>query len=388
MSAENTPPKGDDWIIVSQVKSNRVVYFTDDPEYQPPMQGDWCYASPYQGKLPKGMNLRNCWRWRFNGMAFTDAGKPRAADKSATLLAHNRQTLLDLLAERIQALRQPLEPSTPQGHELRARKQAAAKAYLAGETAEPILLATAAAHNTAVAAMAHLVLALGEERDAVLAKTEELRETLSVAIRRAGDQTELLKLRERIMNEVAADRLEPHPTRPSNTTPSSEAEVVLSKAALEDERLRLRLQLRNRINDLRRPWISHYLLDEAITARKAELANTVLRAGGAIPTGIDGSLLLSHAAARGQSIVEAAQEIQAELRQQRNALIATEAMKDAMLARIAMAEKTAEINAIGRDIAILSTAKDGPGSQTDALEVDPKHVVGNKERIPEEQLAD
>lgn len=388
MNAENTPPKGDDWIIVSQVKSNRVVYFTDDPEYQPPMQGDWCYASPYQGKLPKGMNLRNCWRWRFNGMAFTDAGKPRAADKSATLLAHNRQTLLDLLAERIQTLRQPLEPSTPQGHELRARKQAAAKAYLAGETAEPILLATAAAHNTTVAAMALLVLALGEERDAVLAETEELRETLSVAIRRAGDQTELLKLRERIMNEVAADRLEPHPKRPSNTTPSSEAELVLSKAALEDERLRLRLQLRNRINDLRRPWISHYLLDEAITARKAELANTVLRAGGAIPTGIDGSLLLSHAAARGQSIVEAAQEIQAELREQRNALIATEAMKDAMLARIAMAEETAEINAIGRDIAILSTAKDGPGSQTDALEVDPKHVVGNEERIPEEQLMD
>jgi|LakMenEpi03Aug12_release.lakeMendotaPanAssembly.Ray.scaffolds.fasta_scaffold236236_1 hypothetical protein len=359
MSADITPHKGDDWIIVSQVKSNRVVFFTDDPEYEPPMQGDWCYASPYQGKLPKGMTLRNCWRWRFNGMAFTDAGQPRAADKSATLLAHNRQTLLDLLAERIQALRQPLEPSTLQGHELRARKRAAAKAYLAGEPAEPILLATAAAHNTPVAAMAHLVLALAEERDAMLAETEELRETLSVDIRRAGDQTELLKLRERIMNEVAADRLEPRPTRPSNTTPSSEAEVVLNEAALEDERLRLRLQLRNRINDLRRPWISHYLLDESITARKAELAHTVLKAGGALPPGIDGSLLLSHAAARGQSLVEAAQEIQAELREQRNALIATEEMKDAMLARIFKADERSALANINREISSLSLPSTG-----------------------------
>lgn len=354
MSAENTPTKGDDWIIVSQVKSNRVVYFTDDQEYQPPMQGDWCYASPYQGKLPKGMNLRNCWRWRFNGMAFTDAGKPRAADKNATLLAHNRQTLLDLLGERIQALRQPLEPSTPQGHELRERKRAAAEAYVAGQPAAPILLAAAAAHNSSLTAMAHRILALAEERDAVLAETEELRETLSVSIRRASEQAELLTLRERIMNELAADRLEPRPDRPAHTTPPPDTEPDLSEAALEEERLRLRLQLRNRINDLRRPWISHYLLDEAITARKAELASAVLRAGGALPAGIDGSLLLSHAAAKGQSLVEAARDVQAELREQRNVLITTEAMKDAVLAKIAAASGGSDLNRINKEISGMS----------------------------------
>lgn len=365
MSAEISPTTGDNWIIVSQVKSNRVVYFTDDPEYEPPMQGDWCYASPYQGKLPKGMSLRNCWRWRFNGMAFTDAGKPRAADKSTTLLAHNRQALLDLLGERIQALRQPLEPSTPQGHELRARKRAAAEAYVAGHPAEPILLAAAASHAIPLAAMAHLILALAEERDAVLTETEELRETLSVAIRRASDQAELLTLRERIINEVAADRLEPRPDRPANTTPPPDKEPALSEAALEEERLRLRLQLRNRINDLRRPWISHYLLDEAIAARKAELANAVLRAGGALPAGVDGSLLLSHAAARGQSLAEAARDVQAELREQRSVLIATEAMKDAVLAKIAKAGDGAELNRTSNDISRLSLSSPDPSDSED-----------------------
>jgi len=32
------------WFVVSQCKSNRVVYFTDDTDYVPPMQGDWYYV--------------------------------------------------------------------------------------------------------------------------------------------------------------------------------------------------------------------------------------------------------------------------------------------------------------------------------------------------------
>jgi hypothetical protein len=353
MTAES-PPEGErNWFIISQVKSHRVVYFTDDPAYHPPMQADWCYTSPYRGVLPNGMTLRNCWRWRFNGMAFTDAGTPPASVKATKLLEHNRQALLDLLAERIQALRQPLEPSTPQGHELRARKLAAARAHLAGQPAAAILLAAAAAHGVSITAMARQVLALAEERDAVLARTEELRETLTVAIRRATEPSDLMALRQRIVAEVAADRLEPRPAAAPNTAPPPASDPPLTDAAREEERFRLRLQLRNRINDLRRPWISHYLLDEAVAARKAELASAVLRAGGALPAGLEGSLLLSHAAARGQSLAEAAREVNEEVRQQRAVLVATEAMKDAMLARIATASDAEALAAIGRGIARL-----------------------------------
>jgi len=341
------------WLIVSQVKSNRVVYFTDDTDYRPPMQADWCYISPFRGALPQGMTLRNCWRWRFDGMAFADAGKPPPANKASTLLAHNRQSLLDQLAERIQALRSPLEPSTPQGHELRARKLAAARAFLAGEPAAEILLTTAAAHQLPVAAMARNLLALAAERDAVMANTEALRESLAVAVRRATSQTELLELRQRLINEVAADRLEPQPPTVPHTTPATQADAPMSEATLVDERLRLRLQLRNRINDLRRPWQSHYLLDDTIVARKAELAAAVLRAGGALPAGMDGTLLLSHAAARGQNLAVAAREVQEDLRQMRNVLVATESMKDALLLRIAAAGDASALEAVGRTIATL-----------------------------------
>ena len=61
-------------------------------------------------------------------------------------------------------------------------------------------------------------------------------------------------------------------------------------------------------------------------------------------------MLLSHAAARGQTLVEAAREVGDEMRQQREVLVATETMKDAMLARIATASDAEAIHEIGAGI--------------------------------------
>ena len=44
------------WVVVTQVKSHRVVYFTDDPDYQPAMQGDWYYVSPEVAPLVRTPN--------------------------------------------------------------------------------------------------------------------------------------------------------------------------------------------------------------------------------------------------------------------------------------------------------------------------------------------
>ena len=90
-------------IIVSQVKSNRVVYFTDDLDYQPPMEGDWYYVSTYQGPLPKDMTLRNCWGWRFNGGVFKDAREAPRQSAAESLLENNRKALRRLLREKIDA---------------------------------------------------------------------------------------------------------------------------------------------------------------------------------------------------------------------------------------------------------------------------------------------
>ena len=345
-----------DWVIVSQVKSYRVVYFTDDPQYQPPMQGDWYYVSPYRGELPRGMTLRNCWRWRFNGMEFTDAGRPKAPDPEASLLRSNQQALLELLAQRVNAIRKPYEPASTAGAELRAQKLAEARAWLASPHADVSLLAeTAAAHRCSTGEMARRIVELDAERRRVLLETEREREGLAVAIRRATTQRELAALRARILDEVAADRLEPAPVKPEHTTPKKMA-AALDAEEIASEQLRLRLQLRNRINELRRGYVSQYLLDDQVLQAKAEVAALVHKAGGALPPGVDGTPLLSHAAARGQRLAEAARDVLQEYAQTRAALLASEQLKEAVTARIAVVKGAADVRAVEEAIAALQLA--------------------------------
>ena len=198
------------WLVVTQVKSHRIVYFTDDSDYQPPMHGDWYYVSPYRGELPKGMTLRNCWRWRFNGMTFTDTGKAKPLDRPATLLQNNKKALLDLLSQRIDALRRPFEPSSLAGAELRASKLAEARSVLnRGETPTPVLHEVAAAHLCTVNEMAKRIVELDRRRHDILTSTECQREAIAAAIERATTQQELMALRARIVEEVASEQEEP-----------------------------------------------------------------------------------------------------------------------------------------------------------------------------------
>lgn len=345
-----------DWVIVAQVKSYRVVYFTDDPNYEPPMQGDWYYVSPYRGELPKGMTLRNCWRWRFNGMEFVDAAPARAADPATSLLRSNQQALLDLLAQRVNAIRKPYEPSSTAGAELRAQKLAEAQAWLASSAADvPLLVECAAAHACSVGDMARRIVGLDAERRRVLRETEREREAIAAAVRRATTQQELAALRRRILDEVAADRVEPAPVKPEHTTPAKMA-AALDAEELASEQLRLRVQLRNRINDLRRGYVSQYLLDDQVLAAKAEIAALVHKAGGALPPGVDGTALISHAAARGQRLAEAARDVLEEFAETREALLATEQMKDAVMARIAAVASRSDIGVVERTIEQLGLA--------------------------------
>ena len=352
MSIEPLPEmsKAHSWVVVTQVKSHRIVYFTDDPDYQPPMQGDWYYVSPFEGPLPEAMTLRNCWRWRFNGMEFVDAGLPKPLKREASLLQSNKLALLELLGQRIDVIRRPLEPSALGGAELRARKLTEARAVLNHGSAEaPLLSEVAAAHHCSVDEMARRVIEHDRRRTEILLQTELQREIIATAIQRATTQQELLVLRARIVDEVAAEQAEPKPHSPENTTPEK-LKKPLDAGELASEQLRLRVQLRNRVNDLRRPNVSQYLLDDYVLGRKVEIAAAVQRAGGALPPGLDGALLLSHAAARGQRLADAAQDVLAESREIRSALVVTEQMKDATLVRIASAKSLADIRDIGRAI--------------------------------------
>lgn len=126
-----TPKLVSTWIVVTQVKSHRVVYFTDDQSYQPPMDGDWYYYSPYTGDLPVSMTLRNCWGWRFNGSSFVDAREVVKNTREETLIESNRQVLLKILNEKINVIRQPFMPSCRGGDVVRELKLLEAEDYLA-----------------------------------------------------------------------------------------------------------------------------------------------------------------------------------------------------------------------------------------------------------------
>jgi hypothetical protein len=229
---------------------------------------------------------------------------------------------------------------------------------LGGSTeATPMLSEAAAARLCTVEDMARRIVALDHRRNEVLLASEREREAIAATIERATTQEQLMQLRARILEEVEVGDVEPAKLKQEHATPE-QLDKPLSARQLADEQLRLRLQLRNRINALRRPFVSQYLLDDLVLGRKVEIAIAVSQAGGALPAGVDGALLISHAALRGQGVAEAAREVLDESRQMREVLLTTERMKDAVLARIAAAATLAHLHGIGRLIEEIGLEKD------------------------------
>jgi hypothetical protein len=126
--------------------------------------------------------------------------------------------------------------------------------------------------------------------------------------------------------------------------------TALTAEQLAQEKLRLRVQLRLKINDLRRAHVSEYLLDDVVLRHKGRLAEAVVKAGGALPPGTEGTPLISHAAARGQTLVDAARDVLTEMSDVAAALLETEQMKDATLSRIASVTTFLEIEVASRVI--------------------------------------
>ena len=180
-------------------------------------------------------------------------------------------------------------------------------------------------------------------------RTETLREEISVGIEEATSQTSLTEIRTRLMDEMAPEATAADAIKPDHTTPQR-MNAAPKPEQLAQEQLRLRVQLRLKINDLRRAHVSEYLLDDVVLRHKGRIAEAVVRAGGALPPGMDGTPLISHAAVRGQTLVDAARDVLTEMSEAAAALLETEQMKDAMLSRIAAATTFPDIEAASRVI--------------------------------------
>jgi hypothetical protein len=355
------PPAGTGWFVVSQVKSDRVVYFTDDPHYQPPTAGDWYYVSHYAGPLPEGMSLRNCWGWRFDGHRFLHAGDPTPETAARRLVDANRRALRELLRTRIDEMRRPWAPSSLLGETLRAAKLAEARALRAGaapadaDDAWPLLRGVAAARRLTLPEAASLILERNEATRRALIESEGLRERFAAAIDVAMDDAELLAVRAQLLDQVVPAEARHLPPPPYPMTPE-DWDRPLGDAERLQEAGNLRAQLRASVNARRRRVHDGYLDNEGLVKHKAKLAQAILNNGGAVPAGTDASMLEGFAAARRLPLADAARLVIGTVTEAEGILRQTEREKDRLSARIDAAQTLRDFHRVKQEIDAL-----GPG---------------------------
>ncbi len=367
--SEDRPSTG--WFIVCGVKTNRVMYFTDDPDYQPVTEGDWYFVSHHLGDLPRDMTLRNCWSWRFNGGIFVHAAEPTEETAERRLVDSNRAALRTLLCDRIDELRKPLAPSCALGETLRAAKLAQARAYLdpcrAGDAAAEddgafnLLQSLAVARGLTLAEAAALI--VSRHRDAVvaMAESERLRESFSHAIEHAVTNDDLVALRARLIEEVNPRRAAVLGKLANPMTPQQWDEPVRA-AERGAEAARLRAQLREAVNARRNRIHAGYLDADSLLKHKAKLAQLVLRNGGTAPPDVDISMLAGFAQARNLTLEDAARLLMGTVAEAERILRTTERQKDVLLARIEAARTLRDFRTVSREIDSLGAAAETSGA--------------------------
>ncbi|SDI66722.1 hypothetical protein SAMN05660652_03829 [Propionivibrio dicarboxylicus] len=357
--APATLPAGGNYIIVSQVESNRVVYFTDNPEYRPPMNGRWYWVGTYVGILPSAMTLRNCWAWRFNGQVFSGTAEEPVPALETSSLDGEKASLLRALSEKIESVRAPFMPSCLFGELARREKLKEARDYLArakGRVPEEekfeLLEAVAVARGCAMWQAARLIVIKAEETERVVKESERFREKMNQAIAAAGNQATLLELRERLLEasfpglstrfESDADRMEP-----------VNHQGVLGEVHRRHEMSRLKAQLRETINRKRRLNHSDYIGNDELVRHKALLARSLLENGGKPREREDYSILESYAVARGLPLAKAAVLLASAVGANWERLTSTERIKDTILARIDAITTLGDIDDIEEMIAVI-----------------------------------
>jgi hypothetical protein len=323
-------------------------------------------VTPYQGELPKTMRLGNCWRWRLRANQLIDAGQPKAVAPAQALLQNNQKALKGLLNDKITALLKPTTREAPLSEQVRSLRLSQAQLVLKhadhGHQVEDesieLITHAAAARGISVHEMAQRTLVAHQAQQNLLVNADQLRDAILVRIEKATTQEQLLALRHQIMNDLVPQINRNYAISPADTTPAQMIDAHPKLEQLGQEQLRLRIQLRLKINTLRKPFVSDYLLDDVIGKHKAVLAQIVVNhpepqsiaVNQTQLNGQDLMPLISHGAARGQTLLEAAHDVLAERSTSAQALLETEQMKDALLYRIAQAKSFSDIKAISEHI--------------------------------------
>ncbi|GLZ23097.1 hypothetical protein [Burkholderia plantarii] len=322
------------YTIVTQVKSTRVIYFTDDSDYVPSADGDWYFASTYRGDLPPSMTLGNCWSWRFNGSDFAEAPPARHPNRAEAMIEHNRRALERILNDKINELRRPYAANCELGDELRQMKADEARAFSEDPSSRAhfgVLEGVALSRGISMAEAADLICKRAEQTRQALLATERMRERFTLLIAQANSEEALLRLRAILIQEIhpelsrklkfAHPNIEPH-----------QPQKCLTDHHRVHEISRLRARLREHINDVRSKLDDGYLRHDDILSLKIKGAAWVLSPVGDAPAGV--GLLKNLADARGITMEAAASRILQEMANTAQILSQTERLKDLIEAQI------------------------------------------------------
>jgi hypothetical protein len=371
LTTDRPVPAASGWFIVTQIKSNRIVYFTDDPGYTPLTEGDWYFVTHYLGHLPDGMTLANCWGWRFNGGTFTDAREPASPEPHEALLESNRRALLTLLRQKVDQARERWVPTCKMGDVLRQRKLEEARRYLSTRS-EPgasgqdddfeLLRSVATTQRLTVDEAADLVIRLDREMLQSLTHSEQVREHYAQAIRNTTTQDELIQLRRNLLSERWQTPMKIAPVSPPMNPNNWHAPLAPVQRA--NEITRLQSQLRQIVNDRRTRVLGHYAGNELLTQYKTTLAHQILNGGKGAAREQELKLVESYAAARNLSLEDAARLMLGAAEEAQQVLIGTEVRKDQLLARIEAIKTLSDVREVGFELDAFAKTLTGDGAAT------------------------
>ncbi|MFZ6721374.1 hypothetical protein [Undibacterium sp. Ji49W] len=342
------------WILVSQVKSNRVVYFTDDVNYQPCMEGNWYFVTQYRGSLPAGMTLANCWSWRFNGHVFKHAGDKIAKPLHERLMESNRNALLALLKEKINLVRKNYAPQTTMGSLLRTQKLTEANAFIDDPNAESaleLLKGVALARDISIHQAAELIKSKANETEQVLTVTEQIREKWRHSIKTAKTEAELISIREILISDVYPD-LSTRFKFPATTFAPEDWDTPLQKIHKAHEIARLKTQLAEVLNKKRRSNGAQFLANEVLARHKTDLAKKYLMSNRENDNE-DFSLLENYAKVHNLTVTDTAKMLVVQAQNFEKTLIQTEMVKDRIEARINSIKTMRNIQKLSIEITLL-----------------------------------
>jgi hypothetical protein len=327
------------WIVVAQVKSLRVVYFTSDQTYQPPTENDHYYYSVYLGEMPPEITLQNCWGWKFNGQKFLDARDAPKVPLEMSILESNRNALMRILIEKINLVRAPFLPLCGGGDHLRKSKLDEANRYVSADLSDasreefPLLQALAAGRAISMQEAATIIQTFAAQHYAMMLESERFREQLSHAIKTATTLDQLYAVREWLLDRVYPELTKQFTYAPDNTEPI-DLDAPLSDIHRIQEIACLKVRLRELINQKRAALQSEYLQNDVILRRKLSIAKLLIENGEASVRSDDLELLQAYAGARNITLNDAANLILNSAVARAAILQTTEIEKDRLMAKI------------------------------------------------------